>query len=167
MMGFSLLVPLKSSLSRVVLFSRCGGHKEEEHDLKVSFVADAGEGGDWDSCDGVRRCVRHWGGWADNDKLEFCSPGGPVFQLATIRHQLYDSTMLISDYVVFFRLTYILMIEIWKMPSLLFQANGAAEHQSNWLRLLSVAPSSLGWPLLLKVTHPCIYYISSNHNTAV
>lgn len=52
--------------------------------------------------------------------------------------------MLISDYVVFFRLTYILMIEIWKMPSLLFQANGAAEHQSNWLRLLSVAPSSLG-----------------------
>lgn len=33
---------------------------------------------------------------------EFCSPGGPVFQLATIRHQLYDSTMLISHYVVFF-----------------------------------------------------------------
>lgn len=59
MMDFSLLVPLKSSLSRLVLFSHCGGHKEEEHDFKVSFVADAGEGGDWDSCDGVRRCVRH------------------------------------------------------------------------------------------------------------
>lgn len=59
MMDFSLLVPLKSSLSRLVLFSHCGGHKEDEHDLKVSFVADAGEGGDWDSCDGVRRCVRH------------------------------------------------------------------------------------------------------------
>lgn len=52
-------MPLKLSLSQVVLFSRCGGHKEEEHDLKVSFVADAVEGGDWDSCDGVRRCVRH------------------------------------------------------------------------------------------------------------
>lgn len=50
----------------------------------------------------------------------------------------------LSQTMLFFLLTYILMIEIWKMPSLLFQANGAAEHQSNWMRLLSVAPSLLG-----------------------
>lgn len=40
------------------LFTRCGGHKEEEHDLKASFVAEAVEGGGCDSCDGVRRCGR-------------------------------------------------------------------------------------------------------------
>lgn len=41
------------------LFTRCDGHKEEEHDLKASFVAEAVKGGGRDSCDGVRRCGRY------------------------------------------------------------------------------------------------------------
>ena len=61
--ALSSSAPLKSSLSRVVpvlsLFMLCGGHKEEEHDLKASFVAEAVEGDGRDSCDGVRRCGRY------------------------------------------------------------------------------------------------------------
>lgn len=73
----SLRVPLKPLLSRAVLL----GTKKEEHNLKASFVAEAAKGGDFDSCDGVRRCGRNWRGWAGNDRPQFCSPGGPVSQL--------------------------------------------------------------------------------------
>lgn len=41
------------------LFTRRRGLKEEEHDLKASFVAEAVKGGGCDSCDGVRRCGRY------------------------------------------------------------------------------------------------------------
>lgn len=51
----SLRVLLKPLLSRAVLL----GTKKEEHNLKASFVAEAAKGGDFDSCDGVRRCGRN------------------------------------------------------------------------------------------------------------
>lgn len=70
---------LPLSLSGPVLsqFMCCVGHKEEEHDLQASFVAEAVEGGGCDSCDGVRRCGRCYRGSALNDKLEFHCAGGP------------------------------------------------------------------------------------------
>lgn len=58
----SLLAAPKMSFylsgSVLSLFTCCGWHKEEEHDLKASFVAEAVEGGGCDSCDGVGRCGR-------------------------------------------------------------------------------------------------------------